>query len=311
MKSFDPEYNDVMLDVWELRKRGWTEPMITKLLGEPDWVLSGWGNLSKRAYRAAYVEAIEAGSLFRDEFLASARRRRLGERVVMEVLERSMGLEQAGAIAIWQNHAEAMRLAHERELEEGRLEPQAEAAGRRPARRPASKLVCCVDIEGPLADLSICIRFMRRKGTDRVYCEETPSVKAERGTAGTPVEAVANLLPSVLFTLMRFGGPLSFASPGLVDGRMFAEVVEELATRSAKIREGNLEQAHMAIVTKARELSLTPEPSLMASGFWDARCPGTQHGLLLNTSRNEFWCGYCNRSGDFDALRSFADERKK
>ena len=311
MTSFDAEYNDVMMAVWELRDRGWTEAMIKRLLGEPDWVESGYGPLCKRAYRATYVEAMEAGSVFRQEFAVSAKRRRLDQGFVAEVLKRSLELERTGAVAIWNDHVEARRLAHERELEEARRQPNAEAPVRRPARRPASKLVCCVDIDGPLVDSSICIRFIRRKGKDRVYCEESPSVKAERETAGTPVEAVAKLLPPVLSTLMRFGGPLRLASPGLVDGGVFAEVIEQLAARSAKIGEGNLEQDQAAIVVLARELGLKPEPGMDALDLWEATCPGTQHRLLLNTNRNEFWCGYCNRSGDVDALRSFADERKQ
>ena len=38
MKVWDPDYNDLMMDIWELRKRGWTQTMIEKLLGKPGWI---------------------------------------------------------------------------------------------------------------------------------------------------------------------------------------------------------------------------------------------------------------------------------
>lgn len=301
MKVWDPDYKDLMMDIWELRKRGWTQTMIEKLLGKPGWIGSGWGDRSKRAYRVAHVEAVEADSLFRELFLASARRRTLDETFVGEVLTRSRALEQSGAIVVWQERSEAMRIAHEREANQAIPKPPP----------PPSEIVCCVDVVTTVDDWTTIIRFVRHGGMDRVYCDEKPSMKAERETRGTATEAVAALLPGVLSTLMRFGGPVKFAGPGLVDAEMFAEVGDELTIRWAKAQESNLEQGDVAIVTLARKLGLAPEPSSVASGIWDAQCPGGRHRLLLNTSRNEFWCGYCNRSGDLDCLRSFADDRKK
>lgn len=204
-----------------------------------------------------------------------------------------------------------MRLAKEKELEELRLQHKLPRRAKRRPATPPSELVCCVDIKTMFDDFSIDIRFMRHEGIDRIFCDGYPSAKAERETVGSASESVAMLLPEVLSTLMRYGAPLKFVSPGLVDGRSFAKIVDELALRSAKIREGNLEQSTAAIVTTASSLSLKPEPSSDAANLWDANCPGTHHRLLLNTSRNEFWCGYCNRGGDPGVLRSFADERER
>lgn len=204
--------------------------------------------------------------------------------------------------------SEERRLAREKELEAKR---RALEAIPKPPPSPPSHLVCLVVVETMFEDWSTSIRFMRHEGIDRVYCDEKPSMKAEQETHGTVAESVAALLPSVLFTLMNFGGPVEFGGAGLVDGRVFAEIVEELAKRSANIREANLERAGAAVVSAARELGLRPEPSSKSEDCWEARCPGTQHGLLLNTSLDEFWCGYCRRSGNLVALRLFSNERRK
>ena len=94
-----------MMDLHELKRRGWTDAMVKKLLGESDWIARGWGARSNKAYPAAQVEAAEAGSAFREQFLASARRKKLNEEFVEVVIKRSEGLEQAGALDSWQRRS--------------------------------------------------------------------------------------------------------------------------------------------------------------------------------------------------------------
>lgn len=311
MKAYDLDSSNLMMDVSEIRHRGWTETMIEKLLGESSWVESGWGNSSKKAYRAAHVEAVEAGSQFREKFLASSRRRKLDEAFVGKVLKRSRKLERSGAISVWQKISNEMQIAEEKELEEIKLASQAREAKPQPPSPPPSRLVCSIDVMTIVGELDGSIRFMRHEGIDCVYCEWSPSMKAESQTQGTTAEAVVKLLPQVLTTIIRFSGSVEFTGPGMVDEQMFTKLVDELNVQMFEIKRENMKQADEAILALARELELTPEPSSDSSGIWDAQCPGTKHGLLLNTSRNEFWCGYCNRSGDLDGLRSFVDERRR
>jgi hypothetical protein len=254
------------------------------------------------------VEAIEAGDAFRELFAASAKRRKLDKAFVEMVLKRSTKLDRSGTISAWEKTFEAERIAKDKVLEERKLFHERNKVSSKHPPAPPSKLVCSVDVATILDEWPVSIRFIRHEGIDRVYCDENPSMNAECESLGTTAEAVAKLLPGVLNTLIRFGGQVQFTSPGLVDERMFATVVEELNFRMGETKKANLERSDEAIVILASELGLAPEPSSESTGFWNARCPGTQHQLLLNTSRNEFWCGYCNRSGDVDGLRSFVDE---
>ena len=294
-----------MLDISKLSNRGWTEAMFKKLLGEPGWIASGWGDRCKRAYQAAYVEAIEASSPFRELFIASAKRRKLEDAFVGAVMDRSKELELSGAISAWQKTSDAMRVAKENEEKKNKRVLFIRK------RTPPSELVCKVDVEAMLCDWSVSIRFMRHKGIDCVYCSESQSMKAEHKTMGTTTEAVATLLPMVLTTLILFCGPFRFASPGLVGEEMFCKMVDELEAQLTKVKEENMIHAEEAIVSLARDLGLSPKPSPVSLNAWNARCPGTNHGLQLNIERNEFWCGYCKRSGNLKDLQSFVDERKR
>ena len=305
MKKNDQNSGELMLDISKLTNRGWTEPMLKKLLGEPGWIASGWGDRCKRAYQAAYVEAIEASSPFRELFIASAKRRKLEDAFVRAVMDRSKELELSGAISAWQKTSDAIRVAKEDEVKKGKR-----VLVKR-KRTPASELVCEVDVETMLCDWGVSIRFMRHKGIDCVYCSENQSMKAEHKTLGTTTEAITTLLPRVLTTLILFGGSVRFASPGLVGKEMFCKMVDELEAQLTKVKEGNMIHAEEAIVSLARDLGLSPEPSPVSHVTWNARCPGTNHGLQLNIERNEFWCGYCKQRGNLKDLQSFADKRKR
>ena len=63
------------------------------------------------------------------------------------------------------------------------------------------------------------------------------------------------------------------------------------------------------IIQVARELNLYPEPAGTGPVQWYAKCPGTQHRLMITTSANQFGCGYCKVKGGVDQLRAFAEER--
>jgi hypothetical protein len=61
------------------------------------------------------------------------------------------------------------------------------------------------------------------------------------------------------------------------------------------------------IVHVARELGLYPEPAGVGPVQWTATCPQRRgHRLLITTSCDEFFCGYCSVNGGVDELRTFA-----
>ncbi|NBV85811.1 MAG: hypothetical protein EBS01_06020 [Verrucomicrobia bacterium] len=285
--------------------------MIKKLLGQPDWVESGWGDRSKRVYRACYVEAVEAGSNFRELFASSARRRKLDDAFISTVLERSLTLEHSGAVSAWDNTLEIERAAKKRNLRKINRENKKRKSLENATFTPPSHLVCSVAVNTIINDLHISIRFSRENGLDRVYCEKYSSIEAISETQGTTGEAITKLLPNVLISLLSFAGAIRFSDAGLVDEMAFTKLLDELNARILDIKNQNLDQKEETIISLASDLRLVPEPSFVSSGVWKARCPGTNHCLLLNATRNEFWCGYCNRSGNLHDLRLLVDERSR
>ena len=65
------------------------------------------------------------------------------------------------------------------------------------------------------------------------------------------------------------------------------------------------------ILHAARELKLYPEPSGTSPGSWQARCPATQHYLMIQAHNGEFGCGYCRWRGGVSELRKFVASRRK
>lgn len=65
------------------------------------------------------------------------------------------------------------------------------------------------------------------------------------------------------------------------------------------------------IVEVARELRLDPDTEGSVSGMWEATCPTRPHQLLLQTSTDLFYCGYCRVGGGPDELRALVAERHR
>ena len=65
------------------------------------------------------------------------------------------------------------------------------------------------------------------------------------------------------------------------------------------------------IVEVATELKLDPDTDGTTSGMWEANCPTRPHRLLLQTSTDLFYCGYCRVGGGPDELRALAVERRQ
>jgi hypothetical protein len=90
------------LDVLDLYGRGWTETLIRRFLGEPDWwkAVDHWKNYTgKRAYFLERVEAAEASAEFEAAYRASLKRRKIdpAEAAAFLVVRE----ETAGAVQAW------------------------------------------------------------------------------------------------------------------------------------------------------------------------------------------------------------------
>jgi len=64
------------------------------------------------------------------------------------------------------------------------------------------------------------------------------------------------------------------------------------------------------IIRVARELKLHPKPEGGGPFNWYARCPQTNHSLMISSKSDQFGCGYCRRKGGAEELREFVAERQ-
>jgi hypothetical protein len=92
------------LDIETLRRRGWTEALIKKFLGEPDRRIpvDHWANFTgKSVYFLGRVEGAESDAEFQTAFQKSLHRRRIDQAGVANFMaERA---KTAGAVDQWAN----------------------------------------------------------------------------------------------------------------------------------------------------------------------------------------------------------------
>ncbi len=109
--------------------------------------------------------------------------------------------------------------------------------------------------------------------------------------------------------------PAAVSQPGVLTAQEVMSVAD-LTTSQRRAERWQRQQAayhHEAanpspIVQEARTQRLVPEP--VAPGQWRARCPGTNHSLLIQPPIEKFYCGYCRRGGTAEDLIAFCDERR-
>ena len=84
-----PDDDCIWLDIFDLRKRGWTEALVNKFLGKPErWIpVNHFRNFTgKRAYFLPRVEKAERSSQFNKDFGASLKRRKLDAKTIGEIM---------------------------------------------------------------------------------------------------------------------------------------------------------------------------------------------------------------------------------
>ena len=62
--------------------------------------------------------------------------------------------------------------------------------------------------------------------------------------------------------------------------------------------------------SRAEALGLSPRPSGGNPWSWEARCPGTNHSLMLQAKSGEWGCGWCRRKGGVEELKEFVAVRR-
>ena len=158
------------------------------------------------------------------------------------------------------------------------------------------------DLLSHLPDVSALIEI------DRSRCMSLGRAVVARKTSDAG--SASRALLDVLFRArVGFGWPTYLILGGAIDDVAFQSLVEAIKRElDDNARKASREEAE--IVISARELGLNPEPTGTGPHHWRARCPGTNHGLKIQSATNQFGCGYCRRNGGPEELRVFAGERR-
>jgi len=124
------------------------------------------------------------------------------------------------------------------------------------------------------------------------------------------IECAQVLLTALFMARLGHLGPERLSSPGLISTAKYDELVDAIEANLERIRQ-EARAKDSTIVKWSAELGLNPEPTGHAENTFRARCPGTQHGLQIDAEKGLFYCGYCKRGGDVEALKTFVSERRR
>ena len=109
---------------------------------------------------------------------------------------------------------------------------------------------------------------------------------------------------------LRYVGQPVDVRAGLLSKKHVEVIINSVCFELDEIKKENEVWREAEIVTKARQLGLSPQASSLDVKFWIARCPGTNHTLDLQAQRNLFYCGYCRVGGGIDKLDEFVAHRR-
>ena len=106
-----------------------------------------------------------------------------------------------------------------------------------------------------------------------------------------------------------FGWPTYVIHGGAISKRAFRTLIRGIKLElDDNARRASHDEAEILIA--ARELGLNPQVTGTGPHHWRASCPGTNHGLHIQSEANEFGCGYCRRKGGPEELRLFVAQRR-
>lgn len=204
--------------------------------------------------------------------------------------------------------------------DEARDEAGREEIGRPEARKPVATpavppdalLVCVYVLDVGLADIDEEAWLARAEGTDELWVRSVYRTQkaVSSPSAGDPAAAARRLLEASIRGGWAFEYPKTLLQPGLVSkeelDRILATIRADHERRDAEAR-----ARESRIVEVARELRLGPEPTGTGPAHWQARCPGTNHPLYIQSETETFGCGWCKRKGGEAELRAFVAERRR
>jgi hypothetical protein len=135
-------------------------------------------------------------------------------------------------------------------------------------------------------------------------------LRAERPSESTSANSVATLLPGIIARRRHYAGEPGVIRGGLLSKNGVEAIISGVRLEMEEIKKENTEWREAEIIAEAARLGLSPEPSGLDPGLWIAHCPRTNHSLLIQPKRNQFYCGYCRVGGGIDELLEFVSKRR-
>ena len=173
-----------------------------------------------------------------------------------------------------------------------------------------SEIVCILVVDAVIDEVEVEICCQRTGGVDRVFSTSDGWLCAERPSESTLADSVETLLFSIIARCLRYVGEPVDVRAGLLSKKHVWAIISSVRREMEEIKKENEVWREAEIVTKARQLGLSPQASSLDVKFWIARCPGTNHSLDLQPKRNLFYCGYCRVGGGIDKLDEFVAHRR-
>ncbi|MDM7999184.1 MAG: hypothetical protein QUS33_04080 [Dehalococcoidia bacterium] len=163
------------------------------------------------------------------------------------------------------------------------------------------------------SDLELTKEIVRKTGPEREHLVRTRQLDAGCAFAvlrkGEQSAACEGLLGRLFFSRAGHYWPEDFQLGGIIDEATYYRVKREVKREIEENMRRDMGRK-TEIIALAEELGLSPRPAVTNPGYWDARCPGKGHPLLIKADVNEFFCGYCGRKGGMEELRALVRQEE-
>ena len=160
------------------------------------------------------------------------------------------------------------------------------------------------------------LHFARVGDHDELWACVEPSWRSwcavRRRSEGDEHEACVELFRLLTLARRGHGFPVEVERPGLVTAADLAAIREGiLAEERAAVAAAVEQWGDAPLIRAASELGLNPAPAGHKPSSWSARCPETNHALMLQAESGQWGCGYCGKRGGERELRVFVLGRRK
>jgi hypothetical protein len=174
------------------------------------------------------------------------------------------------------------------------------------------EIVCILMVDNTFDEFEVEICCQRTNGVDRAFAtdKDLDWLRAERPSESTLAYSAETLLFGIVARCLYYVGEPVDVRAGLLSKKHVWAIIRSVRREMEEIKKENEGWREAEIVTKARQLGLSPQASSLDVKFWIARCPGTNHPLDLQPKRNLFYCGYCRVGGGIDKLDEFVAHRR-